>query len=146
MKRARLLAAAAAVAAAGLALAATVAPSSPAAHARPAGVAGVAGATVLSNEDNARTVIVPSGEVVQVRLKAIRGEHETWVWDVPAASTPAVLPRTSGTVAPNGDADASFRARAMGRSALAAHRHCRPDRGHVCPQVVIPWMVTVIVR
>ncbi|RLV01278.1 hypothetical protein CTZ27_12210 [Streptomyces griseocarneus] len=140
MKSARFLAAAAA----GLALAATVVPSAPAAaHARPAVVAG---ATVLSNDDNAHTVIVPSGEVVQVRLKAVRGEHETWVWDVPAASTPPVLTRTSGTVAPGGDADASFRAAARGRSALAAHRHCRPDRGYVCPQVVIPWTVTVIVR
>ncbi|MGW5480753.1 hypothetical protein [Streptomyces sp. NPDC004008] len=101
----------------------------------------------LSNADNGRTVSVHSGDTVRVNLKAMSSVGEKWVWDVPAASDARVLPRTSGHIAANGDAEATFRAVHDGRSTITAHRRCVVTApSHTCPHVVILWKATIDIR
>ncbi|OIJ92365.1 hypothetical protein [Streptomyces colonosanans] len=101
---------------------------------------------ILSDADDGRTVDVAPHAMVRVHLHAIRGVHQTWVWDVPAAASPAVLSRSSGSTPPSGDAEAGFHAVDKGVTDITAHRRCVPDPGHVCPLVVISWTITVAAR
>ncbi len=100
----------------------------------------------LSNAENGRTVSLRRTDVVPVHLRAIRGAHEKWVWDVPRSSSPEVLSRTSGGTSPGGDAEATFRAVDNGSSDITAHRRCIADPGYACPHVIIPWKVTAAVH
>ncbi|MFC5720511.1 hypothetical protein ACFP1Z_10095 [Streptomyces gamaensis] len=126
--------------AAGLALSAATAPA-PAATAAPEHRPAVSSTLLLTNADDNRTVNIDTNDVIRVHLDAIRGEHETWVWDVPAAASPEVLSQSSGSTSPTGDAEASFRAVGKGTTEITAHRRCVANPGYVCPQTVIPWKV-----
>ncbi|MBC2878423.1 MULTISPECIES: hypothetical protein [Streptomyces] len=126
------------------AMAATAAPA--AAHNQTPDRAQPAQRLTLANSDNGRSVIAHLGDGIEVRLTGYRASGLTWTWSTPAASDSAVLRRTAGRTAPNGDASAVFHAEHGGTATITAQRRCRPDAGHVCPMVITPWKVTVEVK
>ncbi|KAA2266599.1 hypothetical protein F0L68_02355 [Solihabitans fulvus] len=101
---------------------------------------------VLTNLDGGRTVVAAAGGDVEVRLTAYREQGLNWSWSIPQASTPEVLKRTAGTAEPSGGARAVFHVQHPGTGKITATRHCRPNPGKACLDVVAPWKVTVDVK
>lgn len=114
----------------------------PSAHQRSA----VPAELVLGNKDHNRTVVVRSGDVIQVELKGSRSAGGLWAWDPPASSDPRVLrPGISGTSG-NGDAWGTFSTPEKGTADLDSTELCYPAPGWYCPAVILPWKVTVVVQ
>ncbi|MFH9229930.1 hypothetical protein ACH4NT_14515 [Streptomyces lydicus] len=99
----------------------------------------------LTNADNGRTVSAHAGDDIEVTLTGYRDHGLNYNWSIPVSDS-ALLHRTVGGTTPGGNAIARFHAVKAGTAALSAHRHCRPDRGHLCPLVVTPWKVRVEVK
>ncbi|WP_406505584.1 hypothetical protein [Streptomyces sp. NBC_00212] len=112
-------------------------PSTPAAH-----HASAAKRTVLTNADDDRIVVVTAGDDIEVRLTGSRSQGLTYTWNVPQSGDSGVLRRTAARTTPTGGASAVFHAGKPGVIMIASVRTCRPDPGHVCPLVVVPWKVT----
>ncbi|WP_367134173.1 MULTISPECIES: hypothetical protein [Streptomyces] len=106
--------------------------------------AAVLAATTLINESDGRTLSLPVGQEVRVRLQAVRGNGERWTWSTPAVSATDVLDRTAGHTTPNGGASADIHVVGPGRSYITAQRTCTPTRqGHQCGRASLEWRVTV---
>ncbi|MEV5281450.1 hypothetical protein [Streptomyces sp. NPDC051994] len=99
----------------------------------------------LTNADNGRIVSARTGDDIEVTLTGHREHGLNYTWSIPASDS-TVLHRTKGGTTPRGDATARFRAEKAGSATLNAQRHCRPDRGKLCPLVVVPWKVRVEVK
>ncbi|MFJ9950658.1 hypothetical protein [Kitasatospora sp. NPDC091207] len=128
-----------------LALAVVVAPVSPAAAAPGPRAVAANAVVVIPGAANGGTVQAHTGDLVQVDLAGFRDYTVTWLWSVPAAGSPSVLSAISGSASPNGDAQATFVAAAVGTSTVTATGRCVADRGAVCPPWIIPWRATVVV-
>ncbi|MET9415842.1 hypothetical protein ABZY03_17015 [Streptomyces klenkii] len=101
-------------------------------------------ATTLINESDGRTLGLPVGQEIRVRLQAVRGNGERWTWSTPVVSATDVLNRTAGHTTPNGGAAADIRVAGTGRSHITAQRTCTPTRqGHQCRHASLEWRVTV---
>jgi hypothetical protein len=100
---------------------------------------------VVTNADNGRSVTVAVGEDITVRLTATKAQGQNRTWAVPTSAN-AMMHRTSGGTAPNGDASAVFHAERSGTTTLSSASSCRPDPGHACPELSAPWRVTVTVK
>lgn len=129
-----------------MAAVAVLAPVSGSAFAAPSVHRPAVMAITLSNEDNGRVLGAQAGDTFRVILKGSQGGGATWAWSVPKTDAAGVLNRTLGSVLPNGDALGEFEAGASGVSDISSLQRCIPDPGYLCPQVVIPWKVTVVVR
>jgi hypothetical protein len=99
----------------------------------------------LTNTDNGRSVTVAAGDDIAVRLTATKTQGQKRTWAVPTSADP-VMHRTSGGTAPNGDVSAVFHAERSGTTTLSSASSCRPDPGHACPELSIPWRVSVTVK
>ena len=113
-------------------------------HAAPA--AQLAQRVTLTNSDDGHPVTASLGDSIEVRLTGSHQNGLTWTWSTPASNDSAVLRRTAGRTAPNGDASATFRVEQEGTATITSQRPCRPDPGHLCPLVITPWKVTVEVK
>ncbi|MFI0742153.1 hypothetical protein ACH4PU_29390 [Streptomyces sp. NPDC021100] len=125
-------------------MAATAAPA--AAHNQTPDRARPAQRITLTNSDNGRSVTASTGDRIEVRLTGYPENKLTWTWSTPASSDSAVLRRTAGRMAPNGDASAAFHAEHPGTATITAQRSCHHDADHVCPMVITPWKATVQVK
>ncbi len=99
----------------------------------------------VTNADNGRSVTVAVGDDITVRLTATKNQAQKRTWAVPT-SADAMMRRTSGSTAPNGDVSAVFHAERAGTTTLSSASSCRPDPGHACPELSMPWRVTVNVK
>ncbi|MFE0041598.1 hypothetical protein [Streptomyces albireticuli] len=131
----------------GLALtAAAVAPASAAGAPRTHQRSAVAAEVVLGNEDKNRTVVVRSGDVIQVELKGSRSAGGVWAWDYPTSSDFQVLRHIGRGMDGNGNASGTFRAQDRGTAEINSTQECYPAPDWFCPAVIIPWKVTVVVQ
>ncbi|MGX9883070.1 hypothetical protein [Streptomyces sp. NPDC002276] len=128
--------------AAGLALAAV----SASATAPAAADVRLAQRVVLTNMDDGRAVTASAGDDIEVRLTGYREGGLTYAWSVPTAADSTVLRSTGGTTTPSGGATTVLHADRTGVAAVSAQRRCVPAPGRACPQVVVPWRVTVEVK
>ncbi|MFE4871996.1 hypothetical protein [Streptomyces sp. NPDC056682] len=99
----------------------------------------------LTNADNGRTVFAHTGDDIEVILTGHRDHGLNYTWSIPVSDS-TVLHRIKGVTTPRGDATGRFHAVKNGITTLSAQRHCRPDRGKLCPLVVVPWKVRVEVK
>ncbi|MBB5117066.1 hypothetical protein AF335_24860 [Streptomyces eurocidicus] len=131
----------------GLALtAAAVAPASAATAPRTYQGSAAPAEVVLGNKDNYRTVAVRSGDMIRVELKGSRSAGSVWAWDFPASSDFAVLRPAGVGQSGNGDAWGDFRALDKGTAEINSTEQCYPEAGWLCPAVIIPWKVTIVVQ
>ncbi|MDT0451573.1 hypothetical protein [Streptomyces hesseae] len=105
----------------------------------------MAGRVALTNADDGKTVPAKAGDDIEVSLTGYRENGVTYSWSIPASDSD-MLHRTKDGTTPRGDAKARFHVEQDGTATLSAARHCRPDKGHLCPLVVTPWKVRVQVN
>ncbi|MCD9195120.1 protease inhibitor I42 family protein [Streptomyces albireticuli] len=101
---------------------------------------------VLTNPDSGRAVEVSLGDDIEVRLERYYEKSRTYTWDAPQTSDAAVLTRTKGAVTADGSAAAVFRAKNQGVATISVTRKCRPDDGHICPLIIVPWKAKIKVK
>ncbi|MER5728398.1 hypothetical protein ABT084_08630 [Streptomyces sp. NPDC002138] len=98
----------------------------------------------LTNADNGRTVTGRLGDSVRVRLTPVVEDGLKWVFVKPASSDSSLAAQTGGTETPDGGASGSFDLVAAGKVVVQAGRRCvATTPGRVCPEVVLPWKVTL---
>ncbi len=82
------------------------------------------GTVTLGAGDNRRTVDVPVGSTIVVRLTE---KTPLYAWTVPQSSAPSVLALGDGQRQAGGGAEATFTARSAGRASLSAENDCTPS-------------------
>ncbi|UQI45245.1 hypothetical protein M1P56_13250 [Streptomyces sp. HU2014] len=101
---------------------------------------------VLTNADAGRPLKVSPGTEIEVRLARYYDKPRTYTWDVPQTSDAVVLRRAEGRTTPEGSASAVFHAKNEGVATISVTRKCRPDSGHICPLIIVPWKAKVEVK
>ncbi|MCQ8771060.1 hypothetical protein [Streptomyces telluris] len=106
--------------------------------------AAVLATTSLTNTSHGRTLNLPTGDQISVRLRPIQGNGEKWTWSTPVVSSADVLTRTEGHETPDGGATADIRVDGPGQSDITAQRTCTSTRPqHRCRHLTFQWRVTV---
>ncbi|MEV5507989.1 hypothetical protein [Streptomyces orinoci] len=101
----------------------------------------------LSNKDNRQTVVVHTGDEIDVRLSGERKENSDWLWSAPSSANGAVLHRHSTGRAAGADTVAVFHAHSDGTTTLDSELRCVSRKsGYSCSRVAVPWEVTVTVK
>lgn len=102
---------------------------------------------VLKNADNNRAVTVDKGDTVRVELTGTRNSRVMWAWNRPMSDDEWVLTTGGSYTLPDGNAAGIFWANDPGTTTVHTYQVCVPVAPDTfCPQVVLPWKVTVVVK